>query len=63
MLLWAEVDRIIDTALHEDLSLGDITTEGLVSPELSGRASFVVKAPGVLAGIEVALRVCHRADP
>ncbi|MEE9203134.1 MAG: carboxylating nicotinate-nucleotide diphosphorylase, partial [Dehalococcoidia bacterium] len=47
----------------EDLSLGDITTEGLVSPELSGRASFVVKAPGVLAGMEVALRVCHRADP
>jgi nicotinate-nucleotide pyrophosphorylase (carboxylating) len=63
MLLWAEVDRIIDTALHEDLSLGDITTEGLVSPELSGRASFVVKASGVLAGMEVALRVCHRADP
>lgn len=63
MLPWAEVDRIIEAALHEDLSLGDITTEGLVPPELAGRASFLVKAAGVLAGMEVALRVCRRMDP
>ncbi len=63
MLPWAEVDRMIDAALHEDLSLGDITTDGLVPPELSGRASFVIKAPGVLAGMDVALRVFQKVDP
>ncbi|MDP6781951.1 MAG: carboxylating nicotinate-nucleotide diphosphorylase [Dehalococcoidia bacterium] len=63
MLPRAGVDLIIDAALEEDVSLGDITTDGLVPRELTGRASFVVKAHGVLAGMEVALRVFQRVDP
>ncbi len=58
-----EVDSIIDTALAEDISHGDMTSEALIPPELQGRASIQVKAKGILAGGEVAMRVFLRVDP
>lgn len=56
-------DEIIDMALAEDLSAGDLTTDALIPDAWSGRASFVAKAKGVLAGIEIAGRVFRRVDP
>ncbi|OGO44079.1 MAG: nicotinate-nucleotide diphosphorylase (carboxylating) [Chloroflexi bacterium RBG_16_60_22] len=58
-----EVDRVIDLALDEDVSHGDVTSQALLPPDLSGRASFLVKERGVLAGIGVAGRVFQRVDP
>jgi nicotinate-nucleotide pyrophosphorylase (carboxylating) len=58
-----QLDKIIDLALAEDLRHGDITTEILISPDLSGEASLLVKESGVLAGIEIAARVFQRLDP
>ena len=58
-----QVDSIIDTALAEDVSHGDITSEVLIPPELEGKASLLVKAEGIVAGIEVAKRVFLRVDP
>ncbi len=55
-------DEIIDIALAEDLGAGDLTTDALIREAWSGRASFVAKAEGVLAGIEIAGRVFHRVD-
>jgi len=63
MLFWPEVERIVDRALAEDLALGDPTTQALVPPDLQGQGSLLVKAPGVLAGMEVAALVFHRVDP
>ncbi len=57
-----ELDSIIDLALAEDTGHGDITSEALIPPELSGKASILVKEKGVLAGGEVARRVFHRID-
>jgi len=57
-----QLDSIIDLALAEDISHGDITSEALIPPNLSGKASILVKEKGVLAGGEVAKRVCHRID-
>ncbi len=57
------IDEVIDLALAEDLGAGDITTDALISDDWSGRASFVAKAEGVLAGIEIAGRVFRRVDP
>ena len=54
---------MIDNALAEDLGWGDVTTEAVTPPELQGKASIVVKASGVLAGIEVARIVFLRVDP
>jgi nicotinate-nucleotide pyrophosphorylase (carboxylating) len=58
-----QLDDIIDLALAEDISHGDITSQALVPPDLSGRASLLVKEDGVLAGIEMAGRVFQRVDP
>ena len=58
-----QINRIIDTALAEDISRGDITSEVLISPDLYGKASMLAKTPGVLAGVEVARMVFLRIDP
>jgi nicotinate-nucleotide pyrophosphorylase (carboxylating) len=59
----AQLDAIISAALAEDAGHGDVTTEALLPPDLTGRASILVKEAGVLAGIEVAGRVFRKADP
>ena len=58
-----QLDSIIDRALAEDISGGDITSEALLPPGLQGKAVIRVKAKGVLAGGEVAKRVFLRVDP
>jgi len=57
-----KMDEIIDLALAEDLGGGDITTNALIPPAWLGRGSFLVKSPGILAGIGVAARVFRRVD-
>ena len=56
------IQSLIERALTEDLGPGDITTDSLIPPELRGAASIVAKAPGVIAGLEVALEVFRLAD-
>ena len=58
-----QIDNIIDLALTEDISHGDITSEVLIPSELRGRASILAKEAGVLAGGEVARRVFLKVDP
>jgi len=58
-----QIDSIIDLALAEDISHGDITSQGLIPPELQGKASILAKAKGIIAGGEVAERVFLRVDP
>ncbi|MBI2765375.1 MAG: carboxylating nicotinate-nucleotide diphosphorylase [Chloroflexi bacterium] len=55
--------RAVAGALDEDRALSDITTLATVEPSLAGRAVFVAKEPGVLAGIGVAAAVFLRIDP
>ena len=58
-----QIDSIIDLALAEDLSHGDVTSRELIPPGLQGMASLITKAEGVLAGGEVAMRVFLKIDP
>jgi nicotinate-nucleotide pyrophosphorylase (carboxylating) len=57
-----ELNAIIDRTLDEDIGHGDITSEALIPHDLAGKASLLVKEKGVLAGIDVAMRVFHRVD-
>lgn len=57
-----EVERIIRTALEEDIGLGDLTTEATVEPGAQARAELVAKEDFVLAGIDVAARVFSCLD-
>lgn len=58
-----EMDRVIRTALQEDIGLGDMTTQATIAAGTSARAELVAKQDFVLAGIDVARRVFHLLDP
>ena len=58
-----QIDNIVDLALAEDISHGDVTSEILIPPELQGKASILIKAKGIVAGGEIAKRVFLRVDP
>ncbi|HYK30372.1 MAG TPA: nicotinate-nucleotide diphosphorylase (carboxylating), partial [Streptosporangiaceae bacterium] len=48
----ADVERVIRTALAEDLHLGpDVTTLATIPEEMLGEANVVARAPGVIAGL------------
>jgi nicotinate-nucleotide pyrophosphorylase (carboxylating) len=57
------LDRIIETALDEDLAWGDATTDALIPPAVSARADIAARAAGVVAGLPVAARVFATVDP
>lgn len=59
----SRVSRLIEEAILEDLGMGDITTDGIVPPELPGRGEIRVKEPGVVAGLAVVEMVFHFVDP
>lgn len=57
------IDRIIDTALAEDIHTGDITTLAMLPEPRPMRARLVAKEALVVAGLSVAERVFARLDP
>ncbi len=59
-LLPAQVERLLDLALEEDLSLGDATSDATLDPQAEAEAVFLVKEDLVLAGTAVAARVFER---
>ena len=63
LLITPDVLNLIDSALAEDVGMGDPTTDILVDADLSGRAEMTAREPGILAGIEVAAAVFRRLDP
>lgn len=76
--LAADLGRIIATALSEDLGIPieelsgsdasslvsrDITSWATIPATATAKARMLVKAPGVVAGLEVASAVFHAVDP
>jgi nicotinate-nucleotide pyrophosphorylase (carboxylating) len=57
------IEDLVERALDEDLAGGDITTTPLIPPHTKGRASFMVKAKGILAGIDIARLIFMKVDP
>lgn len=62
-VLEADLLRIIDAALSEDLGMGDVTTDSLIRASWQADGALVVKGTGVLAGMPVAQAVFQRVDP
>jgi len=58
-----DIERIIRTALIEDIGLGDVTTEVTVPIDASVRAELVAKEDFTLAGLDVAAEVFRLLDP
>jgi nicotinate-nucleotide pyrophosphorylase (carboxylating) len=55
--------QIVRRALAEDLGWGDVTTEATVGADVRGHGTVVVKAPCVLAGLDVAAEAFRQLDP
>ncbi len=57
-----DLDTLILRALTEDVGTGDVTTTATIPPETQATAQFLLKADGVLAGLNVAERVFAHVD-
>jgi nicotinate-nucleotide pyrophosphorylase (carboxylating) len=57
------LNQIIQEAIVEDVGLGDITTESIVSPDLLGHGEMLAKEQGIVAGVEIAEKIFNFIDP
>ncbi len=57
------IDRLIENALLEDINYIDAATDYLIPENQQNSARFIAKADGVLAGLDVALRVFEIIQP
>ena len=63
MLTRPIIEAAVTTALREDLTYGDLTTEAVVSPTRRGRARILAREPLTLCGAEVAAHAFWAVDP
>ncbi|MCO5220566.1 MAG: carboxylating nicotinate-nucleotide diphosphorylase [Thermomicrobiales bacterium] len=54
---------LIELALREDLSLGDVTSESTIPVDRQAVATMLAKQDGVISGMETARAVFARVDP
>jgi nicotinate-nucleotide pyrophosphorylase (carboxylating) len=57
------LDKVVDLALAEDLSGGDLTTEATVDAEARAIGRAVARKPLVVCGADVFARTFYRVDP
>ena len=57
MLQQTYIDRLITTALDEDIHYIDVTTDNLLDDAHTSEAYYLAKDSGVLCGIDIAKRV------
>ncbi len=57
-----DIERIVHTALMEDIGLGDVTSMAIVSRDTTMRAELVAKEDFIVAGLDVAAAVFHHLD-
>ncbi len=56
-------EPLVRAALTEDLGIaGDLTSEATIAPGTRARAALVARAPGVLAGLDIALHAFRLLD-
>jgi nicotinate-nucleotide pyrophosphorylase (carboxylating) len=57
------VEEIIERALLEDIGDGDHSSLACVPESASGKATLYVKDDGILAGVDLAVRIFRKYDP
>jgi len=58
-----QVDEIIESALLEDIGDGDHSSLACVPENAKGKATLFVKDDGILAGVDLAVRIFRKYDP
>jgi nicotinate-nucleotide pyrophosphorylase (carboxylating) len=56
------IETFIKQALVEDIGAGDFTSLACIDPDKNAQAQLIVKEPGILSGIEIALSVFALVD-
>ncbi|MBE9601260.1 carboxylating nicotinate-nucleotide diphosphorylase [Pedobacter sp. MC2016-24] len=56
------IDQFIKNAIAEDLGDGDHTSLSTIPAEAQGKAKLLIKEPGVIAGVELALEIFKQVD-
>jgi nicotinate-nucleotide pyrophosphorylase (carboxylating) len=57
------IDQIIEQALIEDIGDGDHTSLSCIPAAAKGKAKLIVKDSGILAGVDIAIKVYNKVDP
>jgi len=60
--LEAQIKEIIRRALDEDIQSGDVTTQAVIPDTVFGKGIFLVKANGIIAGLNVTKNVFEMID-
>jgi nicotinate-nucleotide pyrophosphorylase (carboxylating) len=56
-------DEFIENALKEDIGDGDHTSRACIPRNATGKAQLMIKEEGILAGVNVAVRIFNKLDP
>lgn len=56
------IEDLLDLAFAEDVGDGDHTTLSTIPADAMGRSRLIIKEDGILAGVDVALRVLAKVD-
>lgn len=59
----AALNHFIKAALTEDIGEGDHTSLAAIPPTREGKAKLLIKANGIIAGLELAEKIFHFFDP
>ena len=56
------IDNLIDLAIAEDIGDGDHSSLACIPPEAKGKMKLLIKQDGILAGVEIAIRIFKKID-
>ncbi|MEN6479403.1 MAG: carboxylating nicotinate-nucleotide diphosphorylase [Anaerolineales bacterium] len=62
MAITPEISGIVANALCEDIGSGDVTSMPIIAPDVPLTGMFLVKAPGIIAGLEVVGEAFRQVD-
>ena len=57
-----DLTEFIQLALQEDIGTGDVTSLSTIPENKYGHAKLLVKEPGVIAGVSIALQIMQKVD-
>lgn len=57
------IERLIETAIDEDIGQGDITTLACIPAHVQANGTLLLKQAGVIAGLPYFIRVFEKIDP
>lgn len=57
------IDELLELAFAEDIGDGDHTTLSTIPSDAMGRSRLIIKEDGIVAGVDMALKVFRKLDP